>query len=265
MKKHIIEAYKLYIQGDADESYYSSRNQKAPSYMHEEIAKELRQVISTWPNLEIRTSISGGEVKLKTDLHDKKLDIAIIDKDIVKPNNNVIIAISFKMPLASVNKNLKNYIEMNVGDTALIKEAGVPFYYLIFMDQFPIKVTEQKFDYEELSLKSLDGFCSVMLKPRTNKYRTDGILAISVNFNDLDFKKTKVGLNFSDAKGSKDREIIGNEHLKLFKTDIIESKVGIKVLNSKCEWEENFDDVWAEFKKMIKLEIELHEIRKKYM
>lgn len=263
MKNKIIEAYKIYIKGyvkeGKDKMWYGSEDQIAPNFMHDAIRNELQPIASKF-GYEVKTKNKGGEYKLKTEIHSKNIDISIIDPTL-PIEQQIIIAISFKMPMASVNKNLKNFGETNIGDTALIKEAGIPFYYIAIIDKHPIKLEDGKFTLEKLSKTSLKVFTDLMEKPRSNKYRTDGIFIAVVDFKDVQFKQSVEGQPFSSQS---DRRNIGESHLK-FIDDVSSENIKINVVDSVGNWIDNFDETWIAFKEMIKLEIQLSVFRKKYL
>lgn len=256
----IVLAYKKYIEGKfengREKMWYGSEDQVAPNTMHDAIAAELEPIARRW-GYAVRSSGFGGEVKLKTEIHNKDIDIAIVEPSSLR----IVLAISFKMPMSSVNKNIKNFGEGHIGDTALIKESGTTFFYIALIDRFPILSKDGLFSYEELSDTSLGVFTDIMSKPRSNKYRSDVIFIIKSNFNDRTFKESKINLPFL---AQNDRKTIALDHLSYLSTHLSSSSIVLEVKKPDGTWTSDFEREWNNFIELVSLELALDKIRKKH-
>lgn len=245
MKNKIKEAYLKYI----DEAY-SARSSRPANIMHDAIRDAILTVIDPRDGFDVQTNANGGEYKFESMIHEKKIDVTVVDKH---TNNAPIVAISFKMPLMSVNKNLKNYFEMNIGDATLVKDNGVPFYYFMILDNSSLKKENDILRIEGISDKSIEPFNKVMNSKIYSSFRPNYTFILRVDFGDNAHKQSYENLSFFNFKNaSSQHKIIVNDFEPI-----------ISVYNNDKTWTTDFDEKFDLFKKSIQLEIELYKIRKK--
>ena len=240
----IKEAYIKYINSD-----YSSRNQESSKIMHDAIRDFIQNILDDEDNFKIKTANHDGEHNFTTRIREKRIDITVYDSLEKKP----IVAISFKMPLSSVNKNLKNYFEMNIGDSSLVREGGIPFFYFMILDKHSMKFDRGKYRLDDISSKSIEPFSKVMSENCYSLFRPNQTFIAKIDFGDKKFKDDNIGKNKKAVLSKREEQL---EIIKNYKSTA-------SVYTKDGEWTEDFDKFLEYFKKSIELEIELYKIRKK--
>lgn len=213
--REIKKSYICYINDN-----YSSRSQKSPNIIHELLAEFLQLLIDNIDDisiedkshLKIRTAKNDGEYHFKSEIHEKKFDITLVysSAEGSKTFNVPILAISFKMPLSSVNKNLKNYFEMNIGDTTLVKECGTPFYFFMLLDDNSMQTHGKDIEIEKISNKSMLPFTKILNAKKYSNYKPNLSVILKVNYDDFNYKKESNSRSKLETQANVHKEIIKN-------------------------------------------------------
>lgn len=223
------------------EQKYSSRNSATAYIMHDAICEYIEdEIITKFPNSKVNVRVgnkTSKEYRYKSNLHDKKMDIAIVWGE--GKTADMIAAISFKMPLKSVNKNLRNYFEIYVGDTTLTQFDKKPMFYFMILDENSIKVDDGKVKIERISNQSVKPFQKVINHKNDDYFKPKSTLIFKVDFNDSEYKKNFEGKKFTTMKNPK-------KNLKNHIDGVKKSCAKIAVLDA-TNWKEDYKDKMNDF------------------
>lgn len=189
-KQQLLNAYVSSIQ-----KRRSSNAAERQDIIHGEIASNIRDLIDEEKFEVISKNTEGGkEFHFSGLLFGKNTDIVILDKKTKAP----VAAIPVKFIFSNYNQNWKNYFEQMIAETFNLKLSGIKVYnVMIIRKNTPYfkdgrkkisKIEEQpkKEDY----INSFKNFSEIF-----NGNLTDGILYLSVDFNDKEIneKYIKIG------------------------------------------------------------------------
>ena len=119
------------------------------------------------------------EFNFETQIGNKKVDIAIVDK-----NNQLKGAIMFKAVRSEYNKNANNYYENMKGESSLFIDNNIPIYQIIFIPtKIPHKNNKGEIIFEEPTEKSFLNYNNFITNH--NKYWNG--LKLGVYYFDVDY------------------------------------------------------------------------------
>lgn len=122
---------------EVEENKNATRSSKLLEPIHSAIADFIREKTNKYQVI----SMPDSEYRFVSDLGDKKVDIAIVDKD-----NKLKGAIMFKGIRSEYNKNANNYYENMKGESSLFIDNEIPVYQIIFI---PTLVKHKKSNGEQ--------------------------------------------------------------------------------------------------------------------
>ena len=232
-------------------SGHSSRDANKVNVIHDGIREKIIERsnelnLFNIDDYEIRTSNFGGEHKVTAPFGSKNVDVAIL-KD-----GECIVATFVKFGVASVNKNLNNYVQLMIGETSVVKDHGPSVYQLVIFDKTPFKFNKKGVatDVEEISDVSFAGYSKIFKQRKSNKYRPDGLCICICDFGNTEFKQHMV-----ENRIPHDDETAVEEHINL----INDNDVNIVEFTSDNF---TFDNQLEAFIDAIVIEVYLHEKKK---